>query len=394
MRFPFLKLQLLKDNPCHIPDVHDWSHVVRQQAPLFPTDVIDSVTHYLSDQPPLIESPASRDACDAARGMQPPPLLLSSLPCLRAPAAPPPLPSATLLGVEDGSIIASEAALAVRVFLNNARGIHEQCGGAAVAHVAVEVFEGDRGASTPVPPHMAFVQRIEPNVTFYPFLLPLTPGNYTIIASVESPSCPDLATIANTPVSVTIVSNQQLRALQPQRVPMTVVDQIEFNACVAPDQFGSCSGFTMHGDLGYSGAPHYALWSRHVPHDETVLFFYQHGINKAELYPDSALKVLLAMESRAAEPVMWEFIDGLRFDALPPPFDIVLTHDRALLQRSHPPPPPPNPISSPHDWFSVCLLLRFTRLQARGGQCSCPTVASCCPWPTSPFITKPRCCPW
>jgi hypothetical protein len=336
MRFPFLKLQLLKDNPCHIPDVHEWPHVVRQQAPLFPLDLIHSMTRYLSDQPPPIEPPASRDACGAARGMQPP------LPCLRAPAVPPPLPSATILGLEDGSVIASEAALAVRVFLNHARSIVEQCapgGSAALAHLSVEVFVADGGPSLPAPPHMAFMRHIEPDVTFYRFLLPLTPGNYTIIASIESPSCPNLATNAITPVSVTIVSNEQLRGMQPRRVQMTVVDQIEFNACTAPSQFSSCSGFTMHGDMGYSGVPEHALWSRHVPHDETVLFFYQHGINKAALFPDSALKVLLAMESRAAEPVMWEFIDRLRFDALSPPFDLVLTHDRALLQRSHPPPP-------------------------------------------------------
>ena len=45
------------------------------------------------------------------------------------------------------------------------------------------------------------------------------------------------------------------------------------------------------------------------------------------------LKVLVAMESRAAEPVMWKHFDELNFDSQPPPFDFVVTHDRKLLER-------------------------------------------------------------
>jgi hypothetical protein len=90
------------------------------------------------------------------------------------------------------------------------------------------------------------------------------------------------------------------------------------------------------------------------------LFFYQWGINKAGLFSNSTLKVplstsvlanlnshcnivttspvqvLLAMESRAAEPAMWAHVDKLDFDSQTPVFDYVLTHDRSLLQRAAP----------------------------------------------------------
>ncbi len=81
--------------------------------------------------------------------------------------------------------------------------------------------------------------------------------------------------------------------MQPGRVRLPVVDQIVLNACTTPRDLDACTCFTMHGDLGYIGPPRYALWTRHVSSSESVVFFYQWGINKAELYPSSALKVPL-----------------------------------------------------------------------------------------------------
>jgi hypothetical protein len=81
--------------------------------------------------------------------------------------------------------------------------------------------------------------------------------------------------------------------MQPGRVRLPVVDQIVPNACTAPHDLHACTCFTMHGDLGYIGPPRFALWSRHVSSSESVVFFYQWGINKAELYPSSTLKVPL-----------------------------------------------------------------------------------------------------
>jgi hypothetical protein len=168
------------------------------------------------------------------------------------------------------------------------------------------------------------------------------------VASISSAACPDLVTRAPIPYSITIVTNQQLLAMQPQRVPMAVVDQMVFDACVAQHEFKSCTGFTMHGDLGYIGQPRYALWSRHVRQNESVVFFYQWGVDKAPRYPSSVIRVLVAMESRAAEPFMWQHIDSLQFDAPSRMFDFVLTHDRALLQRA-----PPALSASPILWFCV-----------------------------------------
>lgn len=313
-RFPFIKLQLLKDNPCRIPNTHEWPVVVRQRSPLYPHDLIDSLSRLLNHQLPL-------DAllCDDGLGAT----------CLTAPAEPPPLPSVVFLGVENGSVIAAETALGLRVCVNHVHRIAEMCPtGSAILVLDVVEVSG-------VQP-MTFVHDIHPNATFYSFRLPLKPGNYTVIASIESGICPDAFSSGSSAWSVSIVSNERMRALQPHRVPMAVVDQITFNACTAPQDFAVCTGFTMHGDLGYVGTPRYALWSRHVKGDESVLFFYQHGINKAHLFPDSSLKVLLAMESRAAEPVMWQYIDRLQFDVPQPQFDFVLTHDRALLQREPP----------------------------------------------------------
>jgi hypothetical protein len=76
-------------------------------------------------------------------------------------------------------------------------------------------------------------------------------------------------------------------------VRLPVVDQIVPNACTAPHDLHACTCFTMHGDLGYIGPPRFALWTRHVSSSESVVFFYQWGINKAELYPSSTLKVPL-----------------------------------------------------------------------------------------------------
>jgi hypothetical protein len=51
--------------------------------------------------------------------------------------------------------------------------------------------------------------------------------------------------------------------------------------------------------------------------------------------------VLVAMESRAAEATMWRYLDNFDFNAQPPVFDFVLTHDRSLLQRALPLNPKP-----------------------------------------------------
>jgi hypothetical protein len=325
MRFPFLKVQLLRDNPCGIPDVHEWPALLQQHFPLFPLDVIESFKVYLKGQE-VVDSADVGGACEAGRDMQ------LHVACHVAPPAPPPLPSALLLGLEDGSIIAAEVAVGVRVFVDNFHSIAAQCrddGGRRVtANVLVEVWDGVAAA--------VYLQTMQPDETFYFFRLALNPGNYTIVASISSAACPDLVTRAPIPYSVTIVTNEQLLAMQPQRVPMAVVDQIVFNACVAQHEFKSCTGFTMHGDLGYIGEPRHALWSRKVRQNENVVFFYQWGVDKAPRFPNSVVRVLVAMESRAAEPSLWQHIDSMQFDAPPHMFDFVLTHDRALLQRAPP----------------------------------------------------------
>ena len=328
-RFPFLKLQLLRENPCHIPDAHEWAAVVRAQAPLFPHDVLNSMKALLQGREWINETweeSTAVDACEAAAGLQLP------VTCHIVPALPPPLPSAVLLGFENGSTIPAESAIAVRVFVSESDEITTQCpmvsAGASVVHVVIECKLDEKAADA-----VRFEQGFRPGVTFYSFKLPLQPGNYSIAVSITSTVCPALITHTEPAVSVTVVSNQELLTMEPHRIPMAVVDQIVFNACVAPDEYGACTGFTMHGDLGYVGAPRHALWSRHVSANETVLFFYQWGINKAPLFPSSVLKVLVAMESRAAEPVMWKHFDELNFDSQPPPFDFVVTHDRKLLER-------------------------------------------------------------
>jgi hypothetical protein len=347
-RFPFIKLQLLKENPCHIPNTHEWADVVRQHAPLFPRDLIDSMAYDLNGQlaPELLPCDGSQDAQLPA-------------PCLATPAQPPPLPAATVLGVENGSIIAAETAIALRVFVHHARSIAQMCpvGDVVLALDAVKL-------SLPDVKDLEFsgFHKMHPNVTFYSFKLPLQPGNYSIVASITSDSCPDLMSAPSTPTSLTVVSNQQMQALQPQRVRMAVVDQITFNACTSAHEYGLCSGFTMHADLGYVGNPDHALWSRHVQRNDSVLFFYQHGINKAPLFPDSVLKVLIAMESRAAEEVMWNYIDSLPFNSHAPPFDIVLTHDRALLERAE-----TSPFIFHTTFFSLTPLLI---LQQQRGLCA------------------------
>ena len=325
MRFPFLKLQLIKENPCHIPDAHEWAALLQEQAPLFPRDLIESMKTHLIGGQEATEASVMVDSCDAVRAMH------LHVKCHEIPPKYPHWPSAELIGLEDGSIISAEAAVSVRVFVNHAHDIAAQCHQDDVsANVLIEVFLADDVFA----PLVSFVQKIRPQVTFYVFKLPLKPDNYTITTSITSPDCPDLVTHAYSPHSVRVVSNQQLLAVQPGRVSMTIVDQIKFNACVAPHEFESCIGFTMHGDLGYIGQPRHALWSRHVTHNENVLFFYQWGINKAPFFPNSVVKVLIAMESRAAEATMWQYLDNLQFDSHPPPFDFVLTHDRALLERT------------------------------------------------------------
>jgi hypothetical protein len=124
--------------------------------------------------------------------------------------------------------------------------------------------------------------------------------SYIIAASIVSTTCPDLLTAPPRPLSLTLLSNQQLHAMQPRRVRLPVVDQMLFNACTAPHDAAACTSFSMHGDLGYIGPPRYALWTRHVSSSESVVFFYQWGINKAELYPSSVLKVPPAHNQTAA----------------------------------------------------------------------------------------------
>ena len=328
MRYPFLKLQLLSENPCAIPDAHEWPAVLLDQAPSLPSDLIAGMQLRLKgvryeDQ----AAAAAVDVCDAARAMQ------LHVACYDAPPAPLPLPSAELIGLEDGSIIPAEAAIAVRVFVNHAHDVAALCGAGSAevvsANVLVEVY-ATNGSEVLA----AYAQKIVPDKNFYSFKLPLRPGDYSIASGIASAACPDLITQAFHPFSISVVSNQQLLHMQPHRVRMAVVDQIEHNACLQPHEFDACTGFTMHGDLGYVGPPRHALLSRHVAVNDTVIFFYQWGINKASLFSGSVLKVLVAMESRAAEETMWRYIDNLQFDTQPPPFDYVLTHDRALLQRA------------------------------------------------------------
>jgi hypothetical protein len=293
--------------------------------------------------------PALDISCDASTGTQ------LSATCLDAPMLPSSAPWAAVLGLEDDSIIPAEVATAVRVFLHQAQDIAMQCssdsGEEFVAHIMLEIAAGDPFAHPPT-----FISlRIKPNVNFYSVLLPLKSGNFSIATSITSSSCPGLNTVEQPPVFITVASPQQLLAMQPHRVAMPVVDQIVFNACTAPAEFETCSGFTMHGDLGYVGPPQFALWTRHVAPNDPVVFFYQWGINKAPLFSNSTLKVLLAMESRAAETVMWHYIDSLKFDSPSPPFDYVLTHDRKLLQRAHPAP-----------FMLLALLWTFTCCSAAG----------------------------
>jgi hypothetical protein len=275
------------------------------------------------------------------------------------------LPSAQLIGLEDGSIVAAEAAIAVRVFVDHVHGIAAQCGadsaGDVSANVLVEVFPTNGSEVL-----LVYTQKIVPDANFYSFKLPLKPGDYNIACGIASAACPDLITHADRPYAVSIVSSQQLLRAQPHRVRMAVVDQIEFNACVQPHEFESCTGFTMHGDLGYVGPPHHALWSRHVTQHDKVVFFYQWGINKASLFPGSVLKVLVAMESRAAEATMWQYLDNLQFDSQPPPFDYVLTHDRSLLQRA--------PLCAPLVCFALSSSCRHTAGAVRAARWSAAAV--------------------
>ncbi len=107
-------------------------------------------------------------------------MLQLPLSCLDAPPAPPPLPSATVVGLEDGSVMTAEVAVAVRVFVNHAQDIAAQCGvlngslgtGTLPANVLVEVFAGNDSQAL----LMVVKQSILDHVTFYNLKLPLKPG--------------------------------------------------------------------------------------------------------------------------------------------------------------------------------------------------------------------------
>jgi len=138
-------------------------------------------------------------------------------------------------------------------------------------------------AAVDAPSTLRFEQRFTPGRTFYTFHLPLHSGTHVIAATITSTSCPLVHVTSAAPVTVTAgeqlplthpaiallaaaekcdtlpllrenvtlapVSHRQLLAMQPQRVPMAVVDQIVFNACVPPRHHDDgCAGFSMHGD--------------------------------------------------------------------------------------------------------------------------------------------------
>jgi hypothetical protein len=172
LRFPFLKLQLLRDNPCSIDDAANWQSLLHAHAPLFPADLIASMQRLLNTSTPALQALDVSDACQAARVLQLP------VPCLDPPPAPPPLPAAAVIGLEDGSVIAAEAAVAARVFVSHVHDIAAQCGwlpgstGVLPANVLVEVFAGDPTQ----PPLMIVSQVIIEHVTFYSIKLPLPPG--------------------------------------------------------------------------------------------------------------------------------------------------------------------------------------------------------------------------
>lgn len=76
------------------------------------------------------------------------------------------------------------------------------------------------------------------------------------------------------------------------------------------------------------------------------------------------------MESRAAEPTMWRYLDDFDFNAQPPVFDVVLTHDSSLLQRAL-------PLTSTLCPHNRRRLMFPPSLQARAGPCLFPTAACC-----------------